>query len=1325
MRPWFGIWLAAVLAALAVGAPVRAAPALRAAMITGDPIQLQPAALAAAAEGVREDAELGGVELTVIAAKEPSPEQLAALARSGLVLVHQPDAALAATLQPLLAGRMARGARVLDIGREPAQALAGVPHDAALAAYAARGDARNLQAMLRLALRRQLGLPTDAVAPPRALPAMALWNVRTDRLYDSFASFESAYYAAHPQWTGRPWVGVAVSPASLRLGERGAARAIEAALENRGFNVMTLIGARLDEAIQRFWLDAAGHGRIVAGVLLTKSGIDAEETGAALQKLDVPLLNAITLASATSVSNKSRADWASSPIGLSASERFPQVFQPELAGAVAPTVVATGERVRDAASGLEYIAETPVPERVERLADRVRKFADLRAMPNAQKRVPLMYYDEHGGAAGIEADFLNVPRSLFLTLSALDHAGYDVEGRPASEEALEASLRRYGVNAASPGALAELVSGGKATLLPLATYERWLAEQPASLRNDIDRVWGKPEAAQSMLWKDAAGKAYFVLPMQRLGNVLLAPQPMRGWGIDIKRAYEVNKLPPTHQYLAFFLWLQKEFKPQAVVNMGAHGSVEWLPGRDFGFTGDDPGEVMLADLPQFYPFVTSNQGDATAARHRGMAVIISHLTPPMDRVTLNKELLGVLANIEEYEAARQKSDIAEAGSLAYLDRRARELGLLKDIGEEKLADAAGVEALRAYLKDLSERTTFYGLHTFGAAPEEKLRLSTAEAIMSLDDGARSPEAARRRKLEIAGRIEASGPAEMNALLRGLAGGYIAAGPGGNPARKPEALPTGRNMYSHDPYQLPTHGAWAQGSALADAFVKDYYARHGSYPQRVSFAGLWDSLRSNGVAHAQILALMGARPVWNERGRVTGVEIIPRAELGRPRVDATLVGGGGHGTENHMQQLIDQAATLAKAMDEPDNPIRAHVAHARQVLEAQGIPAGEAERMATVRVFGSPAGVYGTGIDNVVPASNSWNDENQIVSVYYNRMGHLYGQGYTGNEPGGNAIGPEVFKLALSGTVAAINTYSGDTVASLDHSATYRHVGGLAMAVRNIDGKTPPLTVLNTEGRTGRFESMDRFMGREMRARYTNPEWVKSMLAQGQAGAGAIKDVTERLWDWQVVTPEVVDGAKWQEMYETYVADRNHLDIRDRFREAGGLLAYQAMVDRMLVAVDKGYWKADPEVKAELERVNREVIAEAGVACDADSCSSPEVTRIAEENDRRKLARARAAMAAAAAPVAAPAAGFGLDAKPAPAAASPAGAPAATPAPPPDAAAAKPNIVRGQELREVPRQAANDQPRWLFGLIVLGALLAGAVWETYARAGAGRRPSRSS
>ena len=213
-------------------------------------------------------------------------------------------------------------------------------------------------------------------------------------------------------------------------------------------------------------------------------------------------------------------------------------------------------------------------------------------------------------------------------------------------------------------------------------------------------------------------------------------------------------------------------------------------------------------------------------------------------------------------------------------------------------------------------------------------------------------------------------------------------------------------------------------------------------------------------------------------------------------------------------------------------------------------------------------------------------------------------------------------MALKGAKATIISRSSNLVATLDNDDVFDYMGSSAMAIRQVDGKTPETFILNlADPKKGRHETLDKYMGREMRTRYTNPEWIKGMMKEGYAGARFIKTVADNLWGWQVTVPEAVDGAKWNEMYETYVKDRNNLGIKQMFRDAKNLLAYQSVVDKMLVAINKGYWKADPKVKVDLERVNREVIAEAGVACDETSCSSPEVTALAQAEDRRAIAEA--------------------------------------------------------------------------------------------------------
>ncbi|MCA3106911.1 MAG: cobaltochelatase subunit CobN [Rhodocyclaceae bacterium] len=806
--------------------------------------------------------------------------------------------------------------------------------------------------------------------------------------------------------------------------------------------------------------------------------------------------------------------------------------------------------------------------------------------------------------------------SLWQMLTRLSREGYDVGGMPATPEALSAAILRQAVNvpASAPGALEKLARSGQAVLVPMAQYRRWFDRQPAALRDSINAAWGPPEAARAMTWTRPDGARYFVLPAMRFGNVIVAAQPYRGWTVDIGRAFTQRSLPPHHQYLAFYLWLQESFKAHAMVHLGAHGTHEWLPGRDAGLADNDASDVLVGAVPQVYPFVVSNLGDALQAKRRGAAAIVSHMLPPFDRNKLNRVLAATLDTIDDWLVAEQQSSSTSAGLLSQLNQQAGKLGLLQDIGRDTLLNRDDVSILRAYLVQVSEQFSPQGLHTFGVPPTVEQAQATAEAILSF--GARLPDEAHARQQQLLVSRQVVGAAgELDALLAGLSGRYIQPGPAGSPLRRPQALPTGRNLTSLvDPARLPTISAWHQGQALAERFVADHRQRHGVWPSRTAFVGLWDSVRSDGVTHAQMLALMGVRPVWDERGVVTGIEVVSRRELGRPRVDVVMIPAGRGAAE--LMSLFDRAVTAVKDLEEPDNAVRSQTARAAAALEAIGVDTADAERMASVRIFTAPPGAFGTGIDNVIPASNAWNDEARIAQVYLDRMGFLYGQGYAGERPVPG--GTQVFRLALSGIQAVLHTYSGDSVAVLDHSSAYRHLGGAALAVRHTGTRPPETIVLNVSGPTGQLESLDRFMGREMRARYTNPDWIRAMMKEGHSGAAFVNDVVQRLWGFQVVTPASVGDARWREMYETYVADRDQIGVRGLFRGAGNLLAYQAIVDRMLVAANKGYWKPDAGTLADLNRINREVIAEAGVACDANSCSSAEVIELARRQDQRLL-----------------------------------------------------------------------------------------------------------
>jgi cobaltochelatase CobN len=1269
----------------------------------------------AAVRQLRADPALKGVRLAIYPSLGLAGADLAELRASRLVFVQTVGRALATQLAPEWRALAGKGAHVYAVGRtwDADFAELGLRRDEVLRDYMLAGGPDNVANMVRLALARDTRLGKRPPAPA-AMPEMACFEPKSGRVVENFDAFRRLYGGR----VGAPWVAILFYRSNALSGQTATVRAIAAELEKRGLNALPVFGYPNELAVEKFLLDAEGRSRVVAVVALgMKIGVVPDQVVPVLERLGVPLLNAISLGS------QNRAQWEASPVGLDIMERGWQVGGAEFAGAVAPTVVASKEKIRDPETGLEVIAEMPIPERVARLAERVRRWADLRATPAPGKKVALIYYNYPPGKENIGASYLNVlPRSLWQILQRLRSEGYWAPGAPADAAALFDAIREHGANLGNwqPGAIAALAKSGRVVLWPVAEYRKYFDKLPAELRASMEKAWGQPESSTVSVWRDAHDVPYFLIPAQRWGNLIFAPQPSRGWEQDVRKLYHDVTVPPHHQYLAFYLWLQHAVGVHAMVHLGTHATHEWHGGKEVGFTAADPGEVFVGAVPQLYPYIVDDIGEALQAKRRGMATIISHLTPPLDTAGLNPELKELVGLLSDYLVAREKGTLAPAAIRAEIAARAGKMGLLKDLGIGEVDDAA-LDAMEHYIKEIDEKRSPFGMHTFGVAPTPELRRSTADAVLSLDrDLPPAARAVRQAALEAA--LEKSGRAELDALVGGLAGRYVAAGPGNDPMRNPDSLPTGRNLYGFDPARLPSPATYAAGAKLAEELLASWQQRHGRYPARLVF-NLWgvESSRHEGVMEGQILALWGVRPVWDARGRVSGVAAIPRSELKRPRIDVTVVPSGLYrDLFAPLMKLLDEAASAARTSPEADNPMRRHAEETKAALMRQGVPADEAARLAAVRLFSVPSGAYGTNLDKVIPLSNTWQDERQVADVYFMRMSHAYGQGLWGGrvikdgqvtQTVAPQLAVDLFKLALKGAEGAVHSRSSNIYATLDNDDFYQYLGGTAMAIRQVNGATPEVLVSNLANpREAKTETLEKYMGREMRSRYLNPQWIDAMLKEGYAGARFVNKVVDNLWGWTVATPDQIDDAKWQEMYETYVADRYQLGIKQKFREAKNLLAYQAMIDRMLTAVNKGYWKASPETVAALAQANRETIAEAGVACSADTCSSPEITAMARAQDRQRerVAARLPAPGSALAPPGAPSASSASSATPAtPAAKGVAATPAKRSSP-----AAK-NTVAGVEMEEIKRPpnhgAALPAVGWI-GLLFLALTALGWGWQ---------------
>lgn len=1236
------VWHLAALAifSLALALPLRALAApLNVSLLLGDADSLTALR---AVKLLRKELAPGQLEIRVYPTLGLREADRSHLRTSQIVIVNVFGKQVVTMVRDDVRQAAASGARIYLVGSPTEEDAASLDAriDGRIGAYHRAGGAENLANLLRYVVRNDFPrhelareLARTELSAPNPAPDFGIYDPSSGSVYQDFTAYEKDYASRLP---GRPWIGVAFYRASLTSGQTRPLQAIVSALERSGYNVLPVFGYPYENPLQRFFLDANGKPRVQVIVALgMKVGIHGATTGATLATIGAPVINAITL------SSQSRTQWEASKVGLEIMERGFQIAGAELGGLIQPTVVASRERVKDTETGIDYIEEQEIPERIARLAARVAAWSRLASVPAGEKRVAVLYYNYPHGSETIGAAYLNVlPESLWQILERLHQERYSLQGMPPDKAALQADVQRYG---SYPGkdsgeyqrGLRALAESGQAVTVPVDRYRGWFSELAPALRAQIERAWGSLDQLAAAAWRDGRGVPHLIFPARRYANLVLAPQPARAWEQNLDKLHNEVTLPPSHEYVAFYLWLRQRgsgaFGADAIVHLGTHGTHEWLTGKEAGLAADDPSEALIGAVPNIYPYVMDDVGEGLQAKRRGMAVIVDHLTPPFDQAGLNPELRELGALLNDYRIALQKSPLLAESHLRAINRLAKKLGVLKDLKLRQIRSEADMEALEEYLDEVANTRTPYGLHTFGVAPAPESRTSTARALGALEQRL-APQARLELEQKIDQAIRQSANDELDHLSAALAGRYVPAGPGADLIRNAAALPTGRNFFGFDPARIPTLAIYEEGARLAAQLVEGYRSRHGAYPDKLAFH-LWgvETSRHEGIMEAQILALMGIKPKWDERGRVMGVEAIPRSALGRPRIDVTIVSSGlFRDLFANLIRLLDDAAALARQQDEADNGVRRNSHALREALLARGIPAVQAERLSGVRIFSLPSGGYGTNLEKLIPLSNTWSDERELADVYFRRMGHLYGRGYWGNEtqeiaaagpaePGdwsgataeavAATLAVDLFKHALSGSKIAVHSRSSNLFATLDNDDFFQYLGGTALAIRTLDGKSPELMVTNlANSRAARQEPLERYMGRELQSRYLNPRWARAMLKEGYAGARFVNRVVDYLWAWQVTAPEVVGAEKWQQIYETYVEDKHGLDVKQAFRSAGNLLAYQAMVDRMLVAVNKGYWRPAPEVVRRLQRENLAAIDEAGIACTENSCSDPRLLR---------------------------------------------------------------------------------------------------------------------
>lgn len=723
-----------------------------------------------------------------------------------------------------------------------------------------------------------------------------------------------------------------------------------------------------------------------------------------------------------------------------------------------------------------------------------------------------------------------------------------------------------------------------------------------------------------------------LLPGLRFGKVFIGPQPPRGWEINEELLHANLAFPPPHQYLAFYHFLQHDFKADAIVHLGRHSTYEFLPRRSVGLLEDDYPRLIAGDIPGIYPYIVDGVGEGIQAKRRGLAVMVDHLTPPLEHTPLYDDLLQLRQLIESFEASHGTDNEALAHRLVLQIREKVDALELRDelaqamsaelavmgISFDEVDDDMLVHEVGHYLTDLQERFMPMGLHIFGKP------WSDDAVHMMLNSMAPESDAERRQWQPL---LTASPDAEMTALLRGLDGGFIAPGPGNDPIRSPDSLPTGRNFYALDNSLVPSPVAWELGREMAANARKT----NPQNPDKREALVLWasDVVRDEGVMIAFGLDMLGLKPVWNSRGLVKGLERQPLAE-GEVRRDVLFTTSGLFRDLYSLQMLLlDQAVLMALEAsrdviirDYPaltlaletalaplrevelyttsttetarpegseslsQNQVAAHWVKQAQQLLAQGHAAGEAGALASLRVFGDAPGSYGTGVNRLVERSGAWDQRQELAQVYVRKLGHSYSldRSSNGNSASGfGAPAQAAFRSALAGVE---NTYLGrssNLYGLIDNNDAFDYLGGLSLAVETITGTAPNNFVLN-HASPNRItaEPLGLALRKELRGRFLNPEWLEGLMAHGYAGARTMgSEFLEYLWGWQVTNPTLVGDWAWQEVKEVYIDDRYELGLNEFLEQGHNVHVKSNMLAIMLVAIHKDFWQADAATQAQL------------------------------------------------------------------------------------------------------------------------------------------------
>ncbi|MFD4326832.1 cobaltochelatase subunit CobN [Nocardioides sp. NPDC058538] len=1082
--------------------------------------------------------------------------------------------------------------------------------------YLAEGGPTNL-AQLHAFLSDTVLLTGFGFEPPAAVPAWGFAE-RPEPAAEARPRIGVLYYRAH-ETSGNTAFAHALADAIDATGAATGVPVFAGSLRSAPDDLYEALGT-LDALIVTV-LAAGGSVPASASAGGEDEAWDVERMAA----LDIPVLQGLCLTS-------SRAEWEVSDDGVTPLDSANQIAIPEFDGRIITAPFSFKEL--DEQGLPHYVAD---PERTARVARIAVNHARLRHTPNPDKRLALVlsaYPTKHsriGNAVG-----LDTPVSAIRMLRRLREEGYDL----GQDNEVVRILDGTDDTAAGDALIHALIAAGgqdeewltNAQLtdahvrISKADYDEWTTDLPADLREQMVETWG-PTPGNLFVNDDNE----LVLATLQAGNIVILIQPPRGFGENPVAIYHDPDLPPSHHYLGAYRWLENGFRADAVVHLGKHGSMEWLPGKNAALSASCGPDAAIGNMPLIYPFLVNDPGEGAQAKRRAHATIIDHLVPPMARAESYGDIARLESLMEEYDRISSMDPAklpAIRGEIWQLMKAAE---LHRDLGMEERPEDDDFDDfmlhIDGWLCEIKDAQIRDGLHILGAAPEGEARVNLVlsilraaqvwggvggavpglRAALGLKEGAdtRAVDEIETQARGLVERMDAAGwdpavaetlhddPAvrqvlafaatevvprlngttdELSAVLHALDGGFVPAGPSGSPLRGlVNVLPTGRNFYTVDPRAVPSRLAWQTGQAMADSLLQRYLDETGDYPTSVGLS-VWgtSAMRTSGDDVAEVLALLGVAPAWDEASRrITHLDVISLEELGRPRIDVTVrISGFFRDAFPHVVSMLDDAVRMVADLDEPDtdNFVRAHTL---EDLADHGD-----QRRATSRIFGSKPGSYGAGILQVIEAGN-WRSDQDLADVYTAWGGFAYGRDLDG-APAADDMRANYRRIK----VAAKNVDSAEHDIA-DSDDYFQYHGGMLATVRALTGSEPKAYVGDSTSPDAiKTRTLQEETNRVFRARVVNPRWISAMQRHGYKGAFELAATVDYLFGFDA-TAGVVQDWMYEKLAREYVLD----ETNQEFMRSSNPWALRGIVERLHEAAERGLWEEpDPELVAQMQEI---------------------------------------------------------------------------------------------------------------------------------------------